>query len=182
MSALPMDVEVQVPRAMVKALRTDHAGETGAVWIYRGILAVSQDKEVRAFALEHLQTEQKHLTWIEQILSRRDRSKMLPVWRLAGWITGALPAMISSQAVFWTITAVETFVDQHYQDQIEWLETQKCAPKLQALLRQCQADERDHRDDANTRVSQASPGAIARCWIFAITKGSSIAVGVARMI
>ena len=72
-------------------LRSDHAGETGAVMIYRGILAVSRDAGVRAFAQAHLATETRHLKDINAVLARQARSRLLLIWRLAGWVTGALP-------------------------------------------------------------------------------------------
>ena len=37
------------PRSLIHALRSDHAGETGAVAIYHGILAVSRDRAVREY-------------------------------------------------------------------------------------------------------------------------------------
>jgi hypothetical protein len=40
-------------------LQTDHAGETGAVMIYRGILAVTRDQTLRAFAHHHFETERR---------------------------------------------------------------------------------------------------------------------------
>ena len=51
-------------------IRSDHAGEVGAVMIYRGVLAGSRDPLVREFALAHLATEQRHLAIIEALLVR----------------------------------------------------------------------------------------------------------------
>ena len=39
-----------LPAWLIRDLRSDHAGETGAVAIYRGILAISQSNEIRSFA------------------------------------------------------------------------------------------------------------------------------------
>ena len=50
-------------------MRSNHAGETGAVWIYKGILALSFDAEIRSFAEHHLATEQEHLAFFEGWLS-----------------------------------------------------------------------------------------------------------------
>jgi demethoxyubiquinone hydroxylase (CLK1/Coq7/Cat5 family) len=36
------------------------------------------------------------------------------LWRVAGWLTGALPALFGRAAVLRTIDAVETFVEGHY--------------------------------------------------------------------
>ena len=95
-----------LPATLVADLRTDHAGETGAVMIYRGILATTRYGAVRHFAREHLATEAGHLAAIEPLLSRRQRSRLLPLWRIAGWLTGALPALFGPRAVYATIEAV----------------------------------------------------------------------------
>ena len=52
------------PRWLTAELRSNHAGELGAVMIYRGILAGSTDPVLRAFAEEHLATavSYTHLT------------------------------------------------------------------------------------------------------------------------
>ena len=182
MTALPITIETDLPGEMISALRTNHAGETGAVWIYKGILSVSRDPSVVAFARDHLETEQRHLAWIEHVLDPDDRSVLLPLWRTAGWITGALPALFGPRAVFLTIAAVETFVDQHYQDQIDWLKAHGSAPALRALLRRCQLDEQHHLEDARDRGRGAKPGFTAKIWVSLVARGSAAAVALARRI
>ena len=101
-----------------RELRSDHAGETGAFYIYKGIVAVTQwrdDVEMLTFAKAHGATEADHLSQVEHWLPTTQRSLLLGPWRLAGWLTGALPALFGRRAVFGTIAAVETFVDHHYQ-------------------------------------------------------------------
>jgi 3-demethoxyubiquinol 3-hydroxylase len=97
-----------LPSWLVADLRTDHAGEAGAVMIYRGILATARDEAVRDFAQGHLATEAAHLAAIELLLAPRHRSRLSPLWRVAGWLTGALPAWAGPRAVYATIEAVET--------------------------------------------------------------------------
>ena len=166
---------------LIADLRTDHAGETGAVCIYKGVLAVSRDPETRAFARNHLETERKHLAAIEDILSLSDRSRLLPIWRLAGWLTGALPALFGPNAVFHTIEAVETFVDKHYQEQIDAIALSPRHAALRALLLECQADEIDHRDEARSFARRAA-GPAMRCWTRLVAAGSQRAVEAARRI
>ena len=99
-----------------RELRSDHAGETGAVYIYKGIVTVARwlkDEELLSFAKRHGITEADHLRQIEEWLPIQQRSWLLGPWRLAGWLTGALPAMFGRRAVYGTIAAVETFVDHH---------------------------------------------------------------------
>ena len=166
---------------LVGDLRSDHAGETGAVWIYRGLLMVSRDAGVREFAKRHLATEQDHLDKIKAVLPWPQRSRLLPGWRVAGFATGALPALFGPRAVYATIAAVETFVDQHYQHQIDKLEQQPEHADLLALMRQCQQDECEHRDEALALQNQP-PGWLLRAWCKLVGSGSSTAVALARRI
>ena len=99
-------------------LQSDHAGEAGAVMIYKGVLATSRDPAIRHFAAEHLATEQQHLAFFDRWLPARHHSRLLPVWKAAGWALGALAGLFGSTAVYRTVEAVETFVEAHYQAQI----------------------------------------------------------------
>lgn len=170
-----------LPPTLVADIRTDHAGETGAVWIYKGILAVSRNSEIRAFASEHLQTEQRHLNAMNELLPVFRRSWLLVPWRIAGFITGALPALFGPVAVYRTIAAVETFVNLHYQEQIDKLNALGTHTALKAQLIEFQLDECAHRDEAAAKTIKPG-GLIARLWVGAIGSGSKVAVTLARFI
>lgn len=167
-----------MPAWLVADLRSDQAGETGAVWIYRGVLALSRDPALRAFAERHLATEQRHLGLIDAVLTPADRSRLLPLWRVAGWLTGALPALFGPRAVYATIAAVETFVDRHYQDQIDRLATEPAWATLRDLLERCRQDEVAHRDEAAHHAGP--PGWLMRAWSALVGAGSAAAVKVCR--
>jgi ubiquinone biosynthesis monooxygenase Coq7 len=166
--------KITIPYYMLSALRSDHAGEAGAVEIYRGILTVTRDDTVRAFAQEHLQTERRHLALIESIVPLGERSRLLALCRWAGWITGALPALFGAPAVYRTIEAVESFVDAHYRQQVEVLEHKPDQSELRGLLESCRADEIAHRDDARSRLDK--PRWIGRLWSWLIARGSEAGV------
>lgn len=170
-----------VPKNMVADLRSDHAGETGAVWIYRGVLAISRDPGLREFARRHRATEQTHLNKINALLAWPQRSRLLALWRLAGFLTGALPALFGPRAVYATVASVETFVDEHYQRQIDKLRAQQGQEALLKLLQQCQQEECEHRDEAQVLMSQA-PGYLLRLWCKVVGKGSEAAVAMARLV
>lgn len=165
-----------------RELRSDHAGETGAVSIYLGILTVARlkrDHQLIAFATRHGETESEHLRLIETWLPHKSRSRLLGPWRLAGWLTGALPTLFGQRAVYGTIAAVETFVDKHYQHQIDHILREGGPDGLLALLRQCQADEVHHRDEAAAMAGQTLSWPL-RIWCLLVGMGSSAAVVVAR--
>jgi ubiquinone biosynthesis monooxygenase Coq7 len=163
------------------SLRTDHAGETGAVWIYRGVQASSRDREVLAFARAHIETESRHLREINALLPAAKRSRLLWAWCVLGWVTGAIPGLFGKHAVFATIEAVETFVDRHYQHQIDRLRAERGDAGLAAMLEGWRRDEVEHRDDAAHRLSKPA-GFVLSGWTRLVGVGSAFAVAVARYI
>ena len=105
---------------------------------------------------------------------------------MAGFLTGALPALAGPRAVFSTIASVETFVDHHYQQQIDRIDAlpppaRLAADPLRALLARCQADECEHRDEA-TALASGAPGPLLRAWCATVAHGSALAVKLARRI
>jgi ubiquinone biosynthesis monooxygenase Coq7 len=167
-----------------RELRSDHAGELGAVFIYRGMMQIAKlknDKLLIAFATAHGLTEAKHLAAIEDYLPAAQRSMLLVPWRIAGWLTGALPALFGSHAAYATVASVETFVDQHYQQQIDHIERHGGHTRLLALLKECQADECHHRDEAANLAGHAS-NFFVRAWCWLVGVGSAGAVVLARRI
>jgi ubiquinone biosynthesis monooxygenase Coq7 len=175
-----MNLTRPLPAWLTAELRSDHAGEFGAVRIYRGILAVTRDPALRAFATRHGETEQSHLDLIESLLPPQQRSRLLPLWRLAGWLTGALPALFGAHAVYATIDAVETFVDRHYQQQIDRLDAECLFPELRSALDKCREDEVHHRDEA--RAQETPLGPMLRAWCRMVSAGSEAAVAAARAV
>ena len=171
-----------LPAEVFADLRTDHAGEVGAVFIYQGVLQFARDPMLRAFAEHHLVTEQKHLRLIAGWLPKTEYSRLLPLWKLAGFLTGALPALFGSKAVYATIEAVETFVNQHYEDQICALDSQPELSDLRQTLLDCQADEVAHRDEAAAALGSTRPNLVLRVWCAMVGTGSKAAVSLIRHI
>ncbi|KZX58336.1 hypothetical protein A3709_02425 [Halioglobus sp. HI00S01] len=170
-----------LPTWLQAELRSDHAGETGAVWIYRGILRCSRDPVVRDFAEQHLETEQDHLELFEQWLPRSIKSLLLPAWCASGWILGALASIGGRNGVFATIDAVETFVVKHYQQQIDRLTLNDLHPEVALILTQFMRDEGHHCEDARTRRS-GDEGPFYIGWRKLVEWGSAAAVTAARTI
>jgi len=173
----------QVPAWVSADLRTDHAGEVGAVCIYQGVLRFARDPALRSFAEHHLVTEQNHLRLISGWLPVAQHSRLLSLWRLAGFLTGALPALFGPKAVYATIEAVETFVNHHYEEQILALSRQIEFRNLRQTLLDCQADEVAHRDEAAAACNSFSQsGWVLRAWCAMVGIGSKAAVNLIRHI
>jgi 3-demethoxyubiquinol 3-hydroxylase len=171
-----------LPSLVFADLRTDHAGEVGAVCIYEGVLRFAKDPLLRAFAQHHLATEQKHLGLVTAWLPAEHYSRLLPLWRLAGFLTGALPALFGPRAVYATIEAVETFVDKHYDEQVQMLASQPALGKLLETLQLCQADEVAHRDEAAAARGPERLNIMLRVWCAMVGIGSRASVALIRYI
>lgn len=160
-------------------LRSDHAGETGAVAIYRGVLAVSREPSVRRFALRHLRAELLHRRFFDRWLPERHQSRLLPLWRAAGGMLGAVAGLFGPRGVYRMVAAVETFVERHYEAQIAKLAPIPALAPLAAQLQTFRDDETHHQVDAARRLAD-SPGWVARAWFRTVGAGSALGVRIAR--
>ena len=146
---------------LAEILRVDHAGELGAVHIYRGQRAVLnrarghdriawQLQEMEAQEALHLAAFDRHLT------ERRVRpTLMAPVWRAAGFALGAATALIGEAAAHACTEAVEDVIEQHYAGQIA--EVADSEPDLAAELSRFRDEELAHRDLALAEGARAAP-------------------------
>lgn len=132
------------------------------------------------------------------ILEPRNRSALVDLWKISGWLLGFLPTVIAGPAgLFSTVAAVETFVEDHYMAQILLLEQTKTFPELKRLLEACCADEVQHQNDSamryyiSSRIQRVSPpdenltfyntlGLLGKMWFRLVAWGSEAAVVVAK--
>ena len=163
-------------------LRSDHAGEVGAVYIYKGILSIAKDPALVEFSKRHLETEKEHLRKIEEVLPASKRSKLVGIWKVAGYLLGFLPSLLGPRIVFATIEAVESFVEDHYEEQLRYLRAQDDPDQaLINLLQSCQDDEIEHKNESAIK-KRSSPGFLLNFWMKIVGWGSSSAVKVAKII
>ena len=169
-----------IPNVIIPDLRTNHAGETGAVFIYKGILLVSKDKEILEFAENHLLTEKKHLELLEKILPDNEKSKLLFLWKFLGLLTGLIPALIGKKFIYATIFFVESFVEKHYNEQILKLKKNKKSVELIQLLEKLKNDEISHKEDSLKKFGKLS--FLLKIWGNIVEIGSRTAVSISYKI
>ena len=163
-------------------LRSDHAGEVGAVYIYKGILSIAKDPALVEFSKRHLETEKEHLRKIEEVLPINKRSRLVGIWKVAGYLLGFLPSLFGPRIVFATIEAVESFVEDHYEEQLKYLRAQNDPDQaLIDLLQSCQDDEIEHKNESAIK-KRSTPGFLLNFWMKIVGWGSSSAVKVAKII
>ena len=149
-------------RRMAEILRVDHAGELGAVHIYRGQTAVFSrargGERMAEHMAEHEVGEQVHLAAFDAILTRENvrPTVFAPLWRLAGFALGAGTALMGEKAAHACTEAVESVIEQHYAEQIAEVSARE--PALAAELTRFRDDELEHRDHAVAEGAREAPG------------------------
>lgn len=151
------------PRRKAEIARVDHAGEYGAIAIYRGQLAVFQrrpgSERIAGQLREMADQEAAHLAAFDGVLAKgRVRPTLLsPFWNAAGFALGAATALIGEKAAHACTEAVETVIGEHYRDQIEELEDAGETELADTLVR-FRNDEIAHRDLAVEEGAREAPG------------------------
>ena len=143
-------------------LRVDHAGEYGAVAIYRGQLAVFERQHGKERIIGQLKgmaaEEQNHLDEFDRMLAAGHvrPTALSPVWNAAGFALGAATALLGEKAAHACTEAVETVIEEHYAAQIAEIATDR--PELAAELSRFRDEELSHRDLAVAEGAAEAPG------------------------
>jgi ubiquinone biosynthesis monooxygenase Coq7 len=174
--------DIVIPEELVPWMRSNHAGETGAVWIYKGAKCIFWSKKIKQMASEHEISEIKHLIIMQHLVGYSKRSKLLFLWKIMGFLLGFLPSLVGYKTFCITINAVETFVRKHYEEQIKFLEKNKCYPNLLYVLQKCFHDEVSHQQDAKHKITNVNLSFIEKIWFSVVGFGSAAAVKIAKII
>eukprot|EP00957_Ditylum_brightwellii_P083323 6335227-Ditylum_brightwellii.AAC.1 len=209
---------------LASEMRSNHAGETGAVQIYCGALyaldlrrsfrvplysnSVQGDQyeaNLRAFSMEHRDSEQSHVDLLEGIMDEEEQSKLLPAWRVAGFGLGFVSTIFCPRGMYLTTEAVESFVEEHYGYQIRRLKEeigdsmaqgvakqpiQDCEitlgkKELMRMLQHCCEDEVEHKNQARERHAEGPfPWFdwVDTSWQYFVGVGSLIAADCAKKV
>ena len=165
-------------------LRVDHAGEYGAVAIYRGQRAVFDrlPHKARTAALlkEMEEGEHHHLSTFDRLLDERNvRPTLLaPLWNAAGFGLGAATALMGEKAAMACTEAVEDVIEKHYAEQIDELGDNE--PELRETVRQFREDELGHKHTAEEEGAREAPG--YRLLSRAIQLGCKAAIRIAEKV
>lgn len=149
-------------RRLAEMLRVDHAGEYGAVAIYRGqraVFAALPHKQSVAKKVEEMEAgEAEHLKTFDRLLMERGiRPTLLgPIWNIAGFGLGAATALMGEKAAMACTEAVEDVIEKHYGEQAEALDADE--PGLAATIRQFREDEISHKKTAEDAGAAEAPG------------------------
>lgn len=178
-------VPTQLKRRAEEMLRVDHAGEYGAVQIYRGQRAVfgnlPQKTRIATLLQEMEEGEQKHLQTFDRMLAERGARPTLlaPFWNAAGFALGAGTALMGEKAAMACTSAVESVIEKHYQEQVDELDGQG-EDELRNTFAEFREDELEHHDTAIEEGAEQAFG--YKVLKSVITAGCNLAIKVSEKV
>jgi ubiquinone biosynthesis monooxygenase Coq7 len=147
---------------LAEMIRVDHAGEYGAVQIYRGQLAVFRNQEgrerVAGLVAEMEAGEKTHLETFDRLIVERGvrPTALAPLWRVMGFGLGAATALMGEKAAHACTAAVEEAIEEHYAEQAKALDG--VDEELRGVVEKFRRDELEHRDTAIVEGAKNAPG------------------------
>jgi ubiquinone biosynthesis monooxygenase Coq7 len=139
-------------------LRVDHAGEYGAIRIYRAQrwLAAWRAANLLPFLDRTLDDECRHRVAFEHLMRERKLRpcRTLAFWGLGGSLLGLVTGALGSPAILVCTAAVERTVHKHLEAQALWLERHD--PEIAKVLLAIMVEEMEHLQFAETHRAVSS--------------------------
>ena len=165
-------------------IRVDHAGERGAIKIYEGqLLALNtfvKDENLKKTIEKMKSHEKEHLEFFNKEIKKRNikPTKLLPLWDLLGIGLGFSSAIIGKKATMLCTASVEEVIDEHYQNQINELESDEKV--LKEKIKKFRDDELRHKNIAYEQG--ASKKGLYSILDKIIKTGSKVAINISEKI
>lgn len=140
-----------------RILKVNHAGEYGAIRIYRSQLLISKllHKDLVPFLANTLCHEIKHCQKFSGAMPSYNARPcwLMWLWGIGGYALGLLTALMGKNAILICTASVEKTVHAHLNDQIQFLET--IDDDLKRLIEDIQKEEIEHLAYAEENVKQS---------------------------
>jgi ubiquinone biosynthesis monooxygenase Coq7 len=140
--------ECETNKEVARIIRVDHAGELGAINIYRAQILVAEllYKDIVPELVEMQSHEKEHFTTFSNLLKKRTIRSCYALWfwAIGGFLLGLLTALLGRNAIWITTNAIETTVLHHLDWQLDYLKQHD--QEAYAAVLSIKADEEAHRD------------------------------------
>jgi len=132
-------------------MRINHTGEVCAQALYDGQAALARSGETRRHLVHAAAEETDHLAWCAERLRELDSRPSLlnPLWYAGCYAMGAAAALAGDAVSLGFVVETERQVEAHLAEHLETLPD--ADERSRAVLRQMQADEIRHGDEAAAR-------------------------------
>ena len=152
----------QLPSRLEEMVRVDHAGEYGAVAIYKGQRAVFERlgrHDMVAQLADMEADEQSHLDAFDEMI--RDKgvrpTVLTPLTNAAGYALGVATALMGEKTAHACTEAVESVIEGHYDQQVDELRARD-EHELADTFAQFRDEETAHKDHAVSEGAKEAPG------------------------
>jgi len=141
-------------------LRVNHAGEFGAQVIYKSQIKFSKDKNLKKELKRISDEEMVHFKYFdEEILKNRTRpTVMQPIWKIGGYVLGAVSSILGEKYVHACTEAVESTIVDHYNEQIEFLKKAKIKNDLKINIQKFCDEEKGHKENSTRKIDSTDKG------------------------
>ncbi|MDX2050386.1 MAG: demethoxyubiquinone hydroxylase family protein [Rickettsiaceae bacterium] len=138
-------------------IRVNYAGEYGANLIYQGQLDAAHQQVKREIIQEiiHMQAQEKvHLDYFSnEMKERRVRpSILMGFWHYFGYILGYTSSMLGPKYAMICTDSVESVIEEHYQKQIDYLNSFTKESILAKKFAEFKNEEIDHKNIASAYI------------------------------
>jgi len=171
-------------KILAEIIRVDHAGERGAMKIYEGqLLALNtflKNEDLKKTIEKMKNQEKEHLDFFNKEIKKRKikPTKFLPLWDLMGVGLGFGSAILGRKAAMLCTASVEEVIDDHYQKQINQLNSDE--KYLKEKIKKFRDDELHHKEIAYE--SGASKEGLYLILDKIIKTGSRVAISISEKI
>jgi len=140
---------------IARILKVNHAGEYGAIRIYRAQAWIARRiyPDLVAFLEETLGHEVLHCTMFREAMPERGARpcRVMSLWSNGGLVLGVLTSLLGRQGIWICTAAVESTVHRHLEDQLRFLRDRD--ENLRALILSIQFEEVAHLRHAKQRIA-----------------------------
>ncbi|MGI4776094.1 MAG: demethoxyubiquinone hydroxylase family protein [Janthinobacterium lividum] len=160
-----------------KFIRVNQAGEYGAKRIYEGQIRFTKNMSDKDELNIMLSQEQVHLEYFNKQLNiRKIRPTIfMPFWHLGGYTLGAVSAAFGIKTAMLITDAVEDVIEEHYNQQINYLKYSNFENDLMIQLQKFRQDEIEHKNIAAEHIGNGLTTMLVTQIVKAICK-SAIAI------
>ncbi|WP_421726570.1 demethoxyubiquinone hydroxylase family protein [Bauldia sp.] len=152
-----IDPETRDGLTVKRILKVNHAGEHGAIRIYRAQIAVARRlwKDVVPFLEETLSHEVKHCAAFREAMSSRGARpcRIMALWGNGGYVLGFFTAIMGRQGIWICTAEVESAVHRHMSDQLHFLSGRDT--ELRDMILGIQDEELSHLNHAAERITMS---------------------------
>jgi len=142
---------------IARILKVNHAGEYGAIRIYRAQLWLARRlyPDVVGFLEETLHHEIQHCAMFRGAMPSRNARpcRVMALWGNGGLVLGFLTALLGRKGIWICTAAVEATVHKHLEEQLNFLRDTDA--KLHALISSIQAEELMHLRHAEQNIGKS---------------------------